>query len=179
MEARKIVSYCMLAFSIVLEYLVRTNDWWGWFDGRMDSVMHFFWGLNIFLLLVIWLRWKPASALYGVFAFQMVWELVEIVGDSVVIQTLDMMDIFWWDGIKDTIVDLLGGALGWLLLLWLPGGLKGLKESPYVRPLQRLPLYMAPGIVIGGIIWAVTGSSPQLFAVIWITLACAAAFWKN
>lgn len=179
MEARRILLYCSLLFSIVLEYFVRTQNLWMWFGNHMDSVMHFFWGLNIFLLLVIWLKWKPLSALYGVFAFQMFWELVEILGDSVITQTADMMDIFWWDGILDTIVDVLGGALGWLILAWLPGGLKGLRETPYARALRTLPWAMLPGIIIGGVIWTVTGSSPQLFAVIWIALATTYSFWKT
>jgi len=179
MQARRILFYCTLAFSVVLEYLVRANDWWPCLGGHMDSVMHFFWGLNIFLLSIVWLRWKPASAFYGVFAFQMGWELVEIIGDSVILQSHEMMDIFWWDGIKDTIVDLLGAALGWFIIARIPQGLDGLKETRHAAGLRKLPWVMLPGIVTGGVIWFVTGTSPQLFGVVWITLAFAYSLWKS
>jgi hypothetical protein len=178
MEARRIVFYSTLAFSVVLEYLVRVYDWWPRLGGHMDSVMHFFWGLNLFLLSIVWLRWKPISAFYGVFAFQMGWELVEIVGDNVITQSQEMKDIFWWDGIKDTMFDMLGAGLGWLMIARIPNGLDGLKETRYAAALRKLPRAMLPGIVIGGVIWFVTGSSPQFFGALWITLSFIYAFWK-
>lgn len=179
MEARRILLYCTLTFSIVLEVFVRMNNWWQWFGGHMDSVMHLFWGLNVFLMLVVWLRWKPVSALYGVFAMQMGWELIEMVGDIVWPQPGSMLDIFWWDGIKDTIVNMAGGLAGWVLVANLRDGLAGLKESSYARSLRVLPWLMLPGIIIGGAVWAATGSSPQVFAIAWIVLAMGYSLWKN
>lgn len=179
MEARRILLYCTLAFSITLEFYVRAFNQWHRLGNHMDTIMHFFWGLNIFLLLVVWLKWKPVSALYGVFAFQMGWELIEMVGDYLIIQSNNMIDIFWWDGIKDTIADLIGGFIGWTVLTFLPGGLGGLSEIPYARALRRLPWYMLPGVIIGAVLWFITGSSPQFFGIVWITVALVAAFWKR
>lgn len=179
MKTRRILFCCTFAFSVILEYLVRTHNWWSGFGGHMDSVMHLFWGLNIFLIAIVWFRWKPLTALHGVFAFQMLWELAEIIGDIVIPQSSYMMDLFWWDGIKDTIVDMLGAILAWWVLARIPGGLDGLRETRYAGMLQRLPLAMIPGVVLGGVIWSRTGSSPQLFGIAWITLAFAYSFWKS
>jgi len=179
MKPRTILFTCTLVLSLALEYYVRAYNNWHQLGNHMDSVMHFFWGLNIFLAFVVLLRWKPASALYGVFAVQMNWELLEMIGDYVIIQPDNMLDIFWWDGVKDTVLDLLGGVFGWFLLKSLPGGLQGLRETKWKSALRLYPALMAPGIVIGGIIWFLTGSSPQVFAIVWIAVAGVIAVWKN
>jgi hypothetical protein len=119
-----------LAFSILLEFYVRWVSVWVYgIDGfgmfpPIDNIMHFLWGLNIFFIFVLLLRFEPIDAIFAVFAFQMVWEASEMIGDVVLAQPSYMLDHFFFDGIKDTVFDIAGAGAGWLIFL---------KSSAHIR----------------------------------------------
>jgi hypothetical protein len=100
----------LLAFSIVLEVAVRTQGWFGTHPW-VDIPMHFFWGANVFWICLWLFRCRPKMALLGVLAWQMVWEVGEMIGDKLIAQPDYMIDGLWPDGAKDTVMDLLGAAV--------------------------------------------------------------------
>ncbi len=168
-----------LPISVVLEVYVRYIAKWQFGTdffavwGPIDNVMHFLWGLNIALMLMVWTRWSGRDAVLGVFAFQWLWEALEIGGDIFLSQPVHMLDHFWWDGLKDTGVDVLGALTAIGLLVLLPGGLDGLRETRHRRWLERFSLAMVPMIVVGGFWWyarSEPGRSPSLFALVWVCL---------
>lgn len=187
MDHRRGLFFVTLAFSLFLEVWVRWvmplthgDSGFGIWP-PVDNVMHFFWGLNIFVFLVLYLRFTPVDALLGVYAWQMAWELMEMVGDIMLRQPGYMLDHFFFDGIKDTLVDLAGGALGWLLL----SRSKGAKHSEEVgrmrerRVFRRLAIahlwLMLPVLPIGTYLRLSTGESPDLLGIVWIAGAALVA----
>lgn len=160
-----------LTWSIILEYAVRHYDLWN-ISPYTDSVMHFFWGVNIFFALVIFFKWDLKSALLGIFVWQMFWEALEMVGDVVTAQPGYMLDHFFFDGIKDTIVDVLGGVCGWLLIGW-TGVFKGTHSVKHLLWMQWYMYSMLPSAIVGGIILFMTGTSADMLATVWILLAAA------
>jgi hypothetical protein len=171
MDRAKVLFACTLAFSIALEFCVRYFGLWHTLWGHMDSAMHFWWGWNIFLGLVLFLRWTPYDALLGVFVWQMLWEAVEIVGDRFVPQIASMLDPFYFDGIKDTVFDIAGGACAWGTLALLGSGLVALHASPLRRWMATFLGAMVPGIALGALLTVRSGESASLFALAWVLCA--------
>jgi hypothetical protein len=171
MDLRKLVFGCTLTLSVLLELYVRLLDKWSLFNGTMDSVMHFFWGLNVFFIFILFFKWTPLDALLGVFVWQMAWEAVEMIGDQIIVQTAAMLDHFFFDGIKDTIVDLAGGLLGWGILKTLPAAAYNVSKLRFW--MTSYFVTMLPGIAIGSIISVASGASADVFATAWIIAAAA------
>lgn len=178
MDSRKAIFAGTLAFSILLElwvrygllYLTGHDGFYIW--PNVDNVMHFFWGLNFFMVFMLFLRWTPAESVLGVYGWQMLWELVEMVGDIVLTQPVHMLDHFFLDGIKDTVVDVAGALLGWLLLLPTKEGHSGTERHPLIRRAITIHLYLMLALVPIGSFWLVaTGKSADLLAIMWIVLA--------
>lgn len=175
MDSRRAIWYGTLTFSVLLElwvryalpFIVGRDGFAIWPD--VDNIMHFFWGLNIFLFFVLVLRWKPIEGILGVYAWQMGWEFTEMVGDVVQAQPVHMLDHFFFDGIKDTFVDLAGALLGWFFISRTKEGFADDNEHPRLRKaiLTHLGL-MLPLIPIGAIILWTYGTSPDLLAAGWI-----------
>jgi hypothetical protein len=112
----------------------------------IDNVMHFLWGLTFFLLFSRYMT--RLQAIYCVFFWQMGWELIEMLGDQLVSQPAHMLDLFFFDGIKDTFVDLAGAVVGFFLL----------KESGVSRPKISVfghyyAVLMSMYVVVGSILF--------------------------
>lgn len=162
---QKILLGFTFTFSVVLEFCVRYFNLWNTIP-YCDKIMHFFWGLNIFLILVIMFKWKPRDALIGVFVWQMFWELGEMIEDMLVEQPAYMFDYFYFDGIKDTITDLVGGIAGWLTL----GLFKNQKKVKYRNgiPLKVIYLFsflIGLVVIVGTILSLKAGESQNFFAI--------------
>lgn len=170
MDRARILLACTLTFSVVLEFCVRYLDWWSYLWGHMDSFMHFWWGFNIFLALVVLLRWRPADALIGVFVFQMGWEAIEIAGDQLIPQVLAMLDPFYYDGVKDTIVDLMGGLVAWQVLILMKAKF-AVKPSSLRQWMDAYVKVVIPGLIIGAIAHLWLGDRASLIAMTWIVVA--------
>ncbi len=173
MDYRRIVFVCTLLFSIALEIYVRAFGIFGLWP-PIDNFMHFFWGLNIFLFVVLYLRWKPLDALLVVLAWQWIWEAGEILTDILITQPDFMLDPFFFDGIKDTIFDAAGGMLAWGILRIMPQ-----KETQECQWRLHLILYstaIVPLLVVGTFVSVVRESSAQWLAFCWI-LAAIPAVW--
>lgn len=175
MDRRRILFLITLMFSVLLEVWVRWvmpfthgQDGFGvW--APVDNVMHLFWGLNIFLFLVLFLRLKPWEALLGVYAWQMCWEAGEMIGDRFLGQPGYMLDHFFLDGIKDTIVDLAGGALGWMLLSKTKEKFRGARAHAWLARLLLTHLWlMLPLLPIGIFLLIRSGESADTLAIGWI-----------
>jgi len=184
MDNRKKLFIFTLSFSILLEWWVR----WGMvpFYGDsgfgvwppVDNIMHFFWGLNIFLAFVLFLRWKPVEALLGVYAWQMVWEACEMIGDSWLAQPGYMLDHFFMDGFKDTLVDVGGAALGWFLLSRFKGAFKKTTEHPRLTKFLLTHLYLMLALLpIGVFLLLKNGVSPDTLTIFWIAGAVPVAWF--
>lgn len=116
MNRIKIFFAVTLIFSISMEFAVRVYDLWNTIP-FCDKIMHFFWGLNIFMFLAIRLRWSAKDALFGVLAWQVIWEFSEMIGDKIITSQPDyMLDHFFYDGIKDTLMNLAGAFLGLVII---------------------------------------------------------------
>lgn len=173
----------MLGFSILLEIWVRwllpiTSGHDGFYIWpNIDNVMHFFWGLNIFLFFVLMLRWTPIEGLLGVYIWQMGWELSEMVGDIIIAQPPHMLDHFFLDGIKDTAVDIAGAVLGWALLL--PTKMKTKDSRPHPRIARAMLTHLIillPVIPIGTAALLINNISYDSLAIAWIVLAIPATY---
>ena len=175
--ATRLFLLASISCSVILEFCVRHYDLWHLLWGRMDSLMHFLWGWNIFLIFVLLLRWTPRDALLGVFAWQMLWESIEIVGDIVLPQPAYMLDIFYMDGLKDTVVDMLGALAAWGALTRFPA--VKTKRSRLHGWMHAFLLFTLPGIAIGGVVTLVRGESPNMFVVIWLVCAAVAAWFRR
>ncbi|HLP79663.1 MAG TPA: hypothetical protein VK158_03450 [Acidobacteriota bacterium] len=147
----------------------------------IDNIMHFLWGMNLFFTFVILFKWRPRDALYALIAWHMAWEMVEMIGDTVLTQPEHMLDFFFLDGIKDTLGALAGGGVGWLLVR--DYGLS-LQRTPYLAWLKLYVLFMLPLLFVGGFFYLVNireglvHPSPNLLSIIWIpTAAAASVFW--
>jgi hypothetical protein len=171
MEKDKWLFYSVLAATLILQIYVLFNKhtFFSWPYG--DEVMHLVWGAVMFLFLVIFLRWKPYDALLGVVAWQILWEGGEMIDDKVFGDTGIYIDYLFFDGIKDTLVNLAGGIIGWLL--WLPVRTREL----YERRLARLRSWtyhtliaLLPMLLIGSVWRLRTGESPQHFATTWMLI---------
>ncbi|HLP79664.1 MAG TPA: hypothetical protein VK158_03455 [Acidobacteriota bacterium] len=182
MKSQHILFTTTLVFSIVLEITVRWillaitgTDGFGLWP-PIDNIMHFMWGLNIFFFFVIVLKWKPLDAVYGVFVWQMGWELVEMIGDITMAQPVHMLDHFFLDGIKDTFVDIGGALLGWLLIRKIR---TPTAQSSFYPWMNIFAWCMLPIVFVGGAVYIhnlqtnVAIPSPDLLSIIWII--CAAA----
>jgi hypothetical protein len=111
-------------------------------------------------------KWKPRDALIGVFVWQMFWELGEMIEDMLVEQPAYMFDYFYFDGIKDTITDLVGGIAGWLTL----GLFKNQKKVKYRNgiPLKVIYLFsflIGLVVIVGTILSLKAGESQNFFAI--------------
>lgn len=169
MEKRNIVFGCTLTFSILLEIYVRwiakPSVFISW--PPIDNIMHFFWGVNVFLIALIFLKWEPLDSLLAVFVWQMGWETAEMIGDRLFSQVAAMLDHFYFDGIKDTLVDLGGGMFGWIILKTM-GNLDGLHQSTARTWMLIYAVAMLPGVAIGSVVTIAQGGSADLFAIVWI-----------
>lgn len=176
MKGKHFIMAFTLTCSIVLEVWVRWisleqygRDFFGIWP-PIDNIMHFMWGLNIFLILLVWLKWKPLDSLLGVFMWQMMWESVEIIGDIVQAQPQHMFDHFFFDGIKDTIVDIAGGAFGWLIMKSFPDAINNSKPLTEGRAYMVTYAYgVVPLILIGTVVYFINGKvSPDTLTFIWL-----------
>ena len=104
----------LLSYAIVLEYTVRTRDWFYWYP-YIDNLMHFGWGAVIALVIIVFWRNSANVVLITVFMWQVLWEIGEMVVDVINNDPPHMRDYPFPDGTIDTILDLLGaGAVLWL-----------------------------------------------------------------
>lgn len=179
MDRPKQLFFASLTFSIILEILVRTLNWWPYFFGHMDSIMHFFWGVAITLGLMTMLKWSARDAFLAVLVWQMVWEAIEIIGDKLIAQVAAMLDSFFYDGVKDTVCDALGSIAAILLVrLTTKHAAKRTARQTAHRahePLHaEMVLFLAlivPGLILGAILTALQGESASVFMMIWIVSA--------
>ncbi|HEX5791455.1 MAG TPA: hypothetical protein VFY13_09875, partial [Luteolibacter sp.] len=111
----RLATVCTLTLSIIIEASVRILDLWTVIP-QCDKIMHLLWGMNIFLLLSVFFEWRIKDALFGVLAWQLIWEFSEMIGDRILIQPAYMHDHFHYDGTIDTLMDLAGALIGWMLL---------------------------------------------------------------
>lgn len=156
---------------VVVQAFVLLNERY-WTLAFADNTLHFMWGLCIFLFFVSYLRWKPLDALLGVIAFQIVWELVEIVGDIILGTPVNSLhyDPFFFDGIADTFVDVGGALIGWVLIRFTG-------EPLYERRVQRLRSWfayllvgMVPLLIIGAPLAVSRNDHLSLLAAAWIAV---------
>jgi hypothetical protein len=138
--------------------------------------MHFLWGLNIFLIFSLFFKWKPLHSICGVFLWQMLWEVIEMIGDKLTGQPAHMADHMFFDGIIDTIVDLLGAILGWLILRTIVGKESESNNSaPFMTWISYYSILLIPLFIVGSIIYFKTQVSPDILTSIWIVVAYPAA----
>ena len=104
----------MLLYAIVLEYTVRSRDWFRYYPD-IDNLMHFGWGAVISLGIITFWRNDAKFVLIAVFLWQVVWEVSEMVGDRLMGQPEYMWDQPFPDGMIDTAMDLLGAMVVLLL----------------------------------------------------------------
>jgi len=102
----------LLLLSCILEYVVRSRDWFRYYPW-IDNPMHFFWGANVFWICLVVFRCRPKWAIFLVFVWQVIWETGEIIGDKLIEQPAYMIDGIWPDGVKDTLMDLAGALALW------------------------------------------------------------------
>ncbi|HEY9706161.1 MAG TPA: hypothetical protein V6C58_27240 [Allocoleopsis sp.] len=176
---QKIFLGITLTFSIVLEFCVRYFNLWNTIP-YCDKIMHFFWGFNIFLMLVIMFKWKPRDALIAVFVWQMMWEFGEMIEDRLVTQPEYMFDYFYFDGIKDTITDLAGAIAGWLTL----GLFKNQKKIKHrdgipLKVIYFFSILIGIVVIIGTILSLKAGNSQNTFAIygIGISFMLSLIYW--
>jgi hypothetical protein len=171
MERGKLVLLIILIPLSIIQLYASNNPytWFSWPYG--DDVLHFMWGMVIFLFFANFLRWKPTDSLLAVLVWQVFWEVGEMIEEKWSHDTGIFVDNMFFDGIYDTFVDL-AGALAGLLILRLVG------EPLYERRVARLRYWFAtllisliPLIVIGSRIALISGSSPNKFSVGYILLA--------
>lgn len=104
----------LLIYAIVLEYTVRTRDWFYWYP-YIDNLMHFGWGAVIALGIIVFWRNSAKHVLITVFVWQVLWEIGEMIVDEINNDPPHMRDYPFPDGTIDTILDLLGASA----VLWL------------------------------------------------------------
>ena len=104
----------LLVYACVLEYTVRSRDWFYWYP-YVDNLMHFGWGAVIALTIIVFWRNSVKTVLITVFLWQMFWEAGEMIMDRINQDPPHMRDIFYPDGMIDTVLDLAGAAFVLLL----------------------------------------------------------------
>lgn len=104
----------LLAYAIVLEYTVRSRDWFYHYP-YIDNLMHFGWGAVIALGIIVFWRNDVRFVLIAVVIWQVLWEIGEMVMDRINNDPPHMRDYPFPDGLIDTCLDLLGA--GAVLLL--------------------------------------------------------------
>jgi hypothetical protein len=94
----------LLVYAIVLEYTVRSRDWFYWYP-YIDNLMHAGWGAALALAIIVFWRNNVRLVLIAVFCWQVVWEIGEIVMDNVNNDPPHMRDYPFPDGLIDTCMD--------------------------------------------------------------------------
>jgi hypothetical protein len=104
----------LLIYAIVLEYTVRTRDWFYWYP-YIDNLMHVGWGAVIALAIIVFWRNNVRFVLIAVVIWQVLWEISEMVVDRIKDDPPHMRDYPFPDGLIDTCMDLIGA----IIVLWL------------------------------------------------------------
>jgi len=104
----------LLIYAIVLEYTVRSRDWFYWYP-YIDNLMHIGWGAVISLGIIVLWRNDVRFVIVAVVIWQVLWEISEMVVDRIKDDPPHMRDYPFPDGAIDTCMDLLGAAI----VLWL------------------------------------------------------------
>src|SRR5688572_15682551 len=103
----------LLAYALVLEYTVRSRDWFYWYP-YIDNLMHVGWGAVIALSIIVLWRNDAKFVVVAIVIWQIIWEISEIIGDRLLNQPVHMHDHLWPDGAIDTCMDLIGACI----VLW-------------------------------------------------------------
>ncbi|MBN2420947.1 hypothetical protein JXB27_01555 [Candidatus Woesearchaeota archaeon] len=82
----------------------------------LDKLVHFFFGVAVAAIAYLVYFKNRKFALLCTFAFSMTWEIMEIIGDKIIPQSPDLFDIFFFDGVFDIVVALIGAYLTFALL---------------------------------------------------------------
>jgi hypothetical protein len=136
----------------------------------IDNITHFMWGFSFFLVFLLLLKWDLPDSILGSFFIHMLWEAMEIVGDKLFPQP-GMSDHFFFDGIVDTLMFIVGGCVVWALLA------RRYKSQQHVKLRSFFEKYLFSSVIlciIGGILYiksiidGVKFESPDIFALIWI-----------
>lgn len=125
--------------------LLTWHTFWELYPGA-DSILHALWGMSIFLFLLDVGRWRVRDAMLGVIVLQMWWEAGEIIGNKLV--PWDHEDNFFWDGAKDTLMNIAGAAVGMFAMLLRPGK-TNLRRPWFSRALVVNVLRSVPVLVPG------------------------------
>ena len=90
----------------------------------VDIPSHFFSGIALFAIALWYFSLtgtsrKPILSLSFVLAAAIVWEILEKLQEFVVFNPPGLIDVFFWDGVKDILVTVVGALAGFMLLLYL------------------------------------------------------------
>jgi len=186
MDTRKALFAIFLSTNILMDTIIRVIlpitvgasgfELWP----RVDLILHFFGGINAFFLFVILFRFAPVQALLGATFWQLGWETAEMFGDTLLKQPAYMLDHFFIDGLRDTLLSTLGVLFAWYLLSRTREKYKGLKSHPRAVRFFTVHLFLAlPLVPVGLFLLFKTGNSYDLLAAWWLLLAVIPAFFLS
>ncbi|HIH24196.1 TPA: hypothetical protein HA251_04140, partial [Candidatus Woesearchaeota archaeon] len=101
----------------------------------------------------------------------------EIIGDGVMTQKGHMIDRFFTDGITDTIANISGACIGWILISKTRLNMTETRAHPRIaRAIRNHLLLMLPIVPIGLWLLVVRETSYDALAVVWIIVAALIAY---
>jgi hypothetical protein len=168
MTPRRIAFFLVLGCTLLIQaaVLLSWDSFWQQYP-QGDSFLHILWGMTVCMYCVDVLRWRIRDAILGTLIAALWWEVGEIVGNHLV--DWDRMDIFFWDGVKDIALNVVGGFIAYSIAAVVTPGGRDLKHSHLRKELALVPLLILFVIPIGGTIWYTSGESPNILAAAWIT----------
>ncbi|MBW2996582.1 hypothetical protein KY332_04765 [Candidatus Woesearchaeota archaeon] len=88
---------------------------------NIDIPTHFFGGIALFIG-ILWIvslsqvKYKRLAALVYTLAGAITWEIIETLEELVIYNPPYLRDIFFWDGVGDIIITMLGGIFGMFII---------------------------------------------------------------
>jgi hypothetical protein len=167
-------SALVLTCAFQIYVLTHHESYWSTYQ-HGDDYLHLAWGVTIFLGLIDVAKWSVTDALLGSLVWQLYWEASEHIAERLTHHT--HLDHFFFDGLKDTVVNLVGALTALCVLLCIPNSRSDLQKKRWRKTMILFLLYAIPVVIIGSVWFALYAQSLDLLYAASTALATATALW--
>ena len=110
------VMHIFLAFFFIgIEIWARVGNLYS-FVPNYDLISHFLYGFSMYFFLTFFFKHKSLSKYISIYVITaLAWEFFEKIHDNVVLQPSYMLDVFFFDGVIDVLIGVVGVYLAYYL----------------------------------------------------------------
>ncbi len=163
MNYRRALTIVVLACMFVFQAYVIFNHetfWTAYPAG--DTVLHFGWGLLVFLVLREFFQWRSRDALVGALVVAFWWEAAEMASER--LSNWSHQDYFYFEGLYDVFWNAIGALVGMALL-----ARRGIFiETSLARASWWVLTGILPVVLLGGLLRVSSGESPDILYIYWV-----------